>query len=94
HRVRTENGLEFPCAWLRYCCETKNVTVGLTWLLGKKNTEIAYLEFNLYSTNITESKWQLGKDEIEKIKAYSTDDEVSRLEEAVSLIRPEAFFSL
>lgn len=27
-----ERGIDSPCVWLRYCCQTKNVSIGITWL--------------------------------------------------------------
>ncbi|CAF4960130.1 unnamed protein product, partial [Rotaria sp. Silwood1] len=64
---RNQRGGDFACLYLRYCCQSKNVTIGLTWVL-KANHDIAFFQFNLYAKDLLNFRWELENEKIKNLQ--------------------------
>ncbi|CAF1129603.1 unnamed protein product [Rotaria sordida] len=88
-------GNDYPCVYMRYCCRTKNITMGVTWLADGYNEDIAIFQMNLYSKNLSNFQWELENEKIESLKiSYKTKTSLNqRLNQALSLIPTDAFIT-
>ncbi|CAF3716242.1 unnamed protein product [Adineta steineri] len=82
-----QRGQDFPSSYIRYCCQSKNVTIGLTWVVNV-NHDIAFFQFNLYSKKLLNFRWEIQNEKIKNLKISFENNKrlKTRVSYALSLI--------
>jgi hypothetical protein len=82
---------------MRYCCQTKNFSLILSWSLDG-NYDLAWLQSNLYSTNLLNAQWEHQQENINYLESFyknnKSSEKLNRLHESLSLLPTYVFVTL
>jgi len=81
--------------YLRYCCQSKNITIGLTWVLNG-NHDIALFQFNLYAKNLLNFRWEIQNEETKNLEISIKNNKrlKTRVADALSLIPKDPYITM
>jgi len=81
--------------YLRYCCQLKNITIGLTWLLNE-NHDITMFQFNLYAKNLLNFRWKIQNEETKNLEISFKNNKrlKTRVADALSLIPKDPYITM
>ncbi|CAF3891559.1 unnamed protein product [Rotaria sordida] len=81
--------------YLRYCCSSKNIVIGLSWYDGGYAVDLALLQMNIYAIKRREIKWHLQTKAIKKLKECLKNEQTlfPRIEESLLLIPQDVFIT-
>ncbi|CAF3125036.1 unnamed protein product [Rotaria socialis] len=93
HEKATGIAVDFPSLWIKYCCLSKEVAIGIYWSSTSARFDMANMIINLNLDSPTQYCWKQEEAKVKKLLQAANNKEKIKLFQALSFIDQDPLYS-